>query len=109
MNGGFEDRKKAFENKWAHDEELRFKVMARRAKLVGLWAAGEMGLSGAAADAYAVELVKADMAESGEEDVFRKVKQDFAAKGVARSDHHIRGKMDELLAAAKDQIMHEVK
>jgi hypothetical protein len=109
MNGGFEDRKKAFENKWAHDQELRFKVMARRAKLVGLWAAGEMGLSGAAADAYAVELVKADMAESGEEDVFRKVSQDFAAKGVARSDHHIRQKMDELLAIAKEQVMNEVK
>mgnify|MGYP001544649812 FL=1 len=109
MNGGFEDREKAFENKWAHDEQLRFKVMARRAKLVGLWAAGEMGLSGDAAAAYAVELVKADMAEDGDEDVFRKVKQDFAAKGVARSDYHIRQKMDELLAVAKNEVMHEVK
>lgn len=109
MNGGFEDREKAFENKWAHDEELRFKVMARRAKLVGLWAAGEMGMSGAAANAYAIELVKADMAEDGNEDIFRKVKQDFAAKNVARSDHHIRQKMDELFAAAKNEIMNEAK
>lgn len=109
MNGGFEDREKAFEGKWAHDQQLRFKTMARRAKLVGLWAAGEMALSGAAADAYAIELVKADMAEQGDEDIFRKVKQDFAAKGVARSDHFIRQKMDELLTVAKKEMMHDVK
>ena len=109
MNGGFEDRKKAFEGKWAHDQELRFKTMARRAKLVGLWAAGEMGLSGAAADAYAIELVQADMAEDGDEDVFRKVKQDFAARNVARSDYHIRQKMDEMLTVAKDQMVNEAK
>ncbi len=109
MNGGFEDRKKAFENKWVHDEELRFKVMARRAKLVGLWAAGEMGLAGPEADAYAIALVQADMAEDGDEDVFRKVKEDFTAKNVARSDYHIRQKMDEMLAVAKEQLMHESK
>ncbi|HUJ02966.1 MAG TPA: DUF1476 domain-containing protein [Rhizomicrobium sp.] len=109
MNGGFEDRKKAFENKWAHDEALRFKVMARRARLFGLWAAGEMGISGAAAEAYAREVAAADMAEAGDEDIFRKVKEDFAGKGVARSDYLIRKTMDELLAAAKDQVMHEVK
>jgi hypothetical protein len=109
MNGGFEDREKAFEDKWAHDQQLRFKVMARRAKLVGLWAAREMGVSGAAADAYAAELVKADMAEHGAEDIFRKVSHDFAAKGIARSGHFIRSKMDELLAIAKNEVMHEVK
>lgn len=109
MNGGFEDREKAFENKWAHDETLRFKVTARRSKLVGLWAAGEMGLSGAAAEAYAKELIQADIAEKGDEDVFRKVSADLAAKGVARSEHHIRNKMEELLAAAKTQIMNETR
>ena len=109
MTNGFDDRKKAFENKWAHDEALRFKVMARRAKLVGLWAAGEMGLTGADAEAYAKELVMADMAENGDEDIFRKIKQDFAAKGVARSDHHIRQKMDEFLAVASEQMMQENK
>ncbi len=82
-------------------------MLARRAKLLGLWAAGEMGLSDA--DAYAKELVMTDMAENGDEDIFRKVRQDFDAKGVARSDHHIRQKMDELLATAKGQLMNEEK
>jgi hypothetical protein len=109
MNGGFEDRKKAFENKWAHDEALRFKVMARRAKLLGLWAAGEMGLSAAEAETYAREVAAADMAEAGDEDIFRKVKQDLEARNVARSEYIIRKKMDELLAVAKEQMMHEVK
>ena len=108
MSNGFDEREKAFEQKWAHDEELRFKVEARRDKLLGLWAAGEMGISGAEADAYARTIVEADMEEAGDSDVFEKVKADFAAKGIARTDHLIRGKMDELLAVAKDQVMHEV-
>lgn len=109
MSNGFKDREKAFEEKWAHDEDLRFKVEARRAKLVGLWAAGEMGLSGADADAYARSVVEADMSEAGDEDVFRKVRADFDAKSIARSDHLIRSKMAELLDVAKEQVMHEVK
>lgn len=109
MTSGFDERKKTFEEKWAHDQDLRFKVDARRAKLVGLWAAGEMGLSGDAALAYAKSVVEADMTEAGEEDVFRKIKGDLGAKGIARSDHLIRTKMAELLEEAKQQVMHEVK
>ena len=109
MSNGFDERKKAFEEKWAHDEALRFRVEARRDKLLGLWAAGEMGISGAEADAYARSVVEADMTQAGDEDVFQKIRADFAAKGIARTDHLIRGKMDELLATAKDQVMHEVK
>jgi hypothetical protein len=109
MSNGMDDRQKAFEDKWAHDEELRFRVDARRDKLLGLWAAGEMGISGAEAEAYAKTVVEADMAEAGDGDVFAKVKADFDAKGIARSDHLIRTKMDELLAVAKEQLMHEVK
>ena len=107
MSNGFSEREKAFEERWAHDEELRFKVEARRDKLLGLWAAGEMGLSGAEAEAYAKTVVEADMTEAGDNDVFEKVKADFAAKSIARSDHLIRSKMDELLAVAKEQVMHE--
>lgn len=109
MRNGFRDREKAFEEKWAHDEDLRFKVEARRSKLVGLWAAGEMGLKGADADAYARTVVEADMTKPGDEDVFEKVRDDLAARGIARTDHLIRGKMTELLATAKEQIMNEVK
>ncbi len=107
MSNGFKEREKAFEGKWAHDQELRFKVEARRGKLLGLWAAGEMGLSGAEADAYAKSVVEADMAEAGEEDVFRKIRADFDAKGTARTDHLIREKMAETLETAKQQVMTE--
>ena len=109
MSGGFDDREKAFEAKFAHDEELRFKIVNRRNKLVGLWAAGEMGLTGAAAEAYAKQVVIADLAEAGDEDVVRKVQADFTAKGIARSDHLIRLKIAECLEAATDQVMHETK
>jgi len=109
MGSGFEDRKKAAEAKWAHDEALRFKVMARRNKLLGQWAAGEMGVSGTESDAYAKEVVAADFEEAGDEDVFRKIRKDFDAKKVATSDHVIRKKMEELLAVAGDQVMAETK
>ncbi|MEZ5923088.1 MAG: DUF1476 domain-containing protein [Hyphomicrobiaceae bacterium] len=103
----FDDRQKGFENKFAHDQELQFKAQARRNKLLGLWAAEKMGLTGDAASDYAKTVVKADFAEPGDEDVFRKVRQDFDAKGVNQSDHQIRRTMDELMATAKDQIMKE--
>ena len=107
MSGGFEDRKKGFENKWAHDEELRFKVFARRNKLLGLWAAEQAGVSGADADAYAREVVQADFAKPGDEDVFEKIKADFAAKSINISEHTIRRTMEELLETAKAQISQE--
>jgi hypothetical protein len=109
MSGGFEKRQKGFENKWAHDEELRFKVFARRNKLLGLWAAGQMGLSGADADAYAKDVVRADFEQPGDDDVFQKVRADFDAKAVAVSDHVLRRSMDDLLETAKEQIENESK
>ena len=105
----FEDREKGFERKFAHDEELKFRATARRNKLLGLWAAEKLGLAGDEAQAYAREIVKADLAEPGEEDVFRKVRSDFDAKGIAESDHQIRRMMRELMAAAVSQIESEGK
>lgn len=108
MSGAFDDRQKGFENKWAHDEELRFKVFARRNKLLGLWAAGELGLSGADAESYARDVVAADFAKPGDDDVFDKVKADLVAKSVDVSDHSLRRTMDELMETAKEQIRGEV-
>lgn len=103
----FDKRGKDFENKFAHDQELEFKAVARRNKLLGLWAAGEMGLDGDEAAAYAKEVVKADFEEAGHEDVFRKVRGDFDARGVDKSDHQIRRTMDELLITAREQVANE--
>ena len=105
----FKDREKGFERKFAHDEELRFRAMARRNKLLGLWAAEKLGLAGDEAQNYAREVVRADLAEPGEEDVFRKVRGDFDAKGVDQSDHQIRRMMAELLAEAVQQIESEIR
>jgi hypothetical protein len=100
----FDDRKEGFERKFAHDEELLFKANARRNKLLGMWAAEKLGLSGAEADAYAKSVVMADFQEAGDDDVFRKVRADFDAKSVDQSDHQIRRAMDELMATAVEQI-----
>ncbi len=97
-------RQKGFESKFAHDEETLFKAHARRAKLVGLWAAEKMGLSGEQAIAYAKTVVMADVEEAGTEDVFRKIRADFDAKKVQQSDHQIHRHMDELMAVALEQI-----
>src|SRR5579885_2606351 len=100
----FEDREKGFENKFAHDEELRFKATARRNKLLGHWAAGKLGIDGPAADAYAKEVVLADFEQEGEEDVFQKVRRDFDAKKVALGDQDIRKAMIDLMGQAIEQI-----
>ena len=100
----FDKREDGFEKKFVHDEELRFKAEARRNKLLGLWAAEKMGLTGDAADAYAKEVVGADFQEAGDEDVFRKVRKDFDAKGVDQSDHQIRRTMTELMDEAIRQL-----
>lgn len=105
----FDDREKGYESKFAHDEELAFKAQARRNKLLGLWAAEKMGLTGDAAEAYAREVVKADFEEVGDEDVFRKIRKDFDAKGVDQSDHQIRREMEDKLTIAREQIWKEVK
>jgi hypothetical protein len=100
----FNDREKGFENKFAHDEELRFKASARRNKLLGLWAAEKLGKVGADADAYAKTVVLADFEEVGDDDVLRKVKSDFEAANIDQSEHQIRFAMDELMARAIDEI-----
>lgn len=103
----FDEREKGFENKFVHDQELEFKATVRRNRLLGLWAAGLMGLTGSDADAYAKEVVKSDFEEAGDEDVFRKIRKDFDAKSVDQSDHQIRRRMDELLSEARRQIREE--
>jgi len=100
----FDKREEGFEKKFAHDQELLFKANARRNKMLGLWAAEKMGLSGPAAEAYAKEVVVADFEEAGDDDVLRKVRKDFDAKGVALSDQEIRKVMDGLMAQAVAQI-----
>jgi hypothetical protein len=100
----FDKREEGFEKQFAHNEELRFKANARRNKLLGLWAAEKLGLSGAEAEAYAKEVVVADLEEAGDDDVFRKIHKDFEAKGVAQSEHQIRRTMDELMATAVAQV-----
>ncbi|KKX33846.1 DUF1476 domain-containing protein [Rhizobium sp. LC145] len=98
----FNDREKGFENKFAHDQELKFKALARRNKLVGLWAADLLGKSDT--EAYAREVVAADFEEAGEEDVFRKLRKDFDAASVSISDEDIRTKMYQFLAEAVAQL-----
>ena len=97
----FDKREEGFEKKFAHDEELKFKAMARRNKLLGLWAAAQLGKTGADADAYAKEVVAADFEEAGDDDVLRKVATDLAGKVT---DVEVRAKMTELLAEAVKQI-----
>jgi hypothetical protein len=98
------DRQEGFERKFAIDEEQKFKAMARRNKLLGLWVAEKLGKSGADAEAYAKEVVKSDFEEAGDDDVFRKVKADLDAGGAQLSDHQIRRKMEELIEVAVAQI-----
>lgn len=104
---GMDERSQAYENKFAHDEELRFKAEARRNKLLGLWAAELLGKEGEEAEAYAKEVVMSDFEEVGDEDVFRKVRGDFDAAGVQQSDHQLRRTMDELMHTAMKQIVEE--
>ena len=98
----FDKREEGFEKKFAHDEELRFKATARRNKLLGLWAAEQLGKTGADADAYAKEVVVADFEEAGDDDVMRKVAGDLVGNGV--SEQQVRQKMIELLAEAVRQV-----
>lgn len=100
----FDKREEGFERKFALDEENLFKAGARRNKLLGLWAAEKLGLSGAEAEAYAKSVVLADFAEAGDEDVFRKIRDDFSGKAVGLSEQQIRSTMNELMAKAVEQI-----
>ena len=102
MTTTFDKREEGFENKFAHDEELKFKAIARRDKMLGMWAAEKLGLSGAQAEAYAKEVVMAEF--QADHDIFKKVRGDFDAKNVAVSDQEIRRVMDELMAQAIAQV-----
>src|SRR5580704_15157893 len=99
----FDKREEAFEQQFAHDEELKFKATARRNKLLGLWAAEKLGLTGAEADSYALSVVMADL-EASEHDVAGKIRKDFDAKGVSQSDHQIARTMTDLMAKAVADI-----
>lgn len=103
----FDEREKAFEEKYKHDQELQFKVEVRRNKLLGLWVAEMLDLKGEDAQAYAKEVVSADFEEPGDADLVRKVLGDLQEKSVEMSEHRLRKKMDELTAVAKTQIMTE--
>ena len=100
----FDDRENAFENKFAHDEDMKFRAEARCNKLLGLWAAELLGKSGDEAEEYAKTVVIADFEEAGHDDVIRKVAGDLGGKA---SDVQIRAKRAELLAVAKEQVMNE--
>ncbi len=100
----FDEREKSFENKFRRDEELKFKAMARRNKLLGLWAAEQMGITGDGADAYAREVVQSDFERPGDGDVLEKVHGDLQAKGLDTSEHIVRKRMDDLLGEAVRQI-----
>lgn len=100
----FDDRERGFESKFALDQEQEFKAIARRNKLLGLWAAEKMGLSSETADQYAGAVVRADFEQPGEEDVYRKIAQDLEGAGLTVSEGEIRRKMDELSSVAREQI-----
>ena len=100
----FEKREEGYEAAFAHDEELRFRAMARRNKLLGMWAAEHLGMDAERSEDYAREVVRADFSEPGEEDVYRKIHADFAENNVDVSEHRIRRKMSELMAKALQQI-----
>ncbi len=103
----FDDREKGFEAKYKLDQDTRFKINARRNKLLGEWAAGQMGLSGEAVASYAKDVVVADFEKAGDDDVVAKVMADFTAKGVKLSEKDVRKKLDELQSVAHQQIVQQ--
>jgi len=100
----FDKREEGFEKKFALDEEQRFKADARRNKLIGLWTAEKLGITGDAAATYAKEVIAADFEEPGDGDVMRKLLRDFAAKGITISEKELRAKMNEFAAMAMAEI-----
>ena len=104
---GFDDREKAYESKYAHEEKVGFDVEARCSKLYGLWAAEQLGLDGANADTYAMEVVEANLEEPGFDDVLRKVRADFEEKNLDISDHVMNVELDKAFEEGKRQIMQD--
>ncbi|MEE8334461.1 MAG: DUF1476 domain-containing protein [Alphaproteobacteria bacterium] len=107
MSNGFKDREKGFETKYQHDQEMLFKITARRNKLLGLWAAAQLNLEGADADAYAKEVVISDFEEVGDADVVRKVLGDLADKGIDLGEKQLRKEMTRLSDVAREEIENE--
>jgi hypothetical protein len=101
----FDKREETFEKKFAHDEELQFKAQARRDKLLAHWAAAKLGKTSEAEKSYVNEVIVADLAQPGDEELFRKIRRDFDSAGVVMSDRQIHEKMDELMSAA----LHDVR
>lgn len=100
----FDEREQAFENKFAHDQELEFRATARRNKLAARWAAERMGLEGGHLDDYVKAVVRSEVEQPGEHEVMRKIAQDLKAAGVACTESELHARMDELLALAREQI-----
>ncbi len=103
----FNDRERAFEAKYARDEEMQFRIIARRNRLLGHWAAKQMGLSEAEAESYAKDVVRADFEEAGDQDVIRKVLGDLTAAGVECDDARIRQTLEHKTVEAKRQIIEQ--
>lgn len=104
MSDAFEERQNAFEAKYAHDEELKFKLHARTSRLFGTWVAEQLGLTGADNEAYAKTVVDADLEEAGFDDVLRKVKKDLDEKGLNISDHHLKVELQRCMDEAQKQL-----
>ncbi len=104
---GMDDRKKAFENQFAHDQELQFKVEARACKLFGLWLAGTMEMEGEEAETYAKKIVAANLDAPGFDDVLHAIRPDIAAKQLNFSDEALMAQLDSFIAVAKRQVMEQ--
>jgi hypothetical protein len=100
----FDDRERGFEGKFAHDQDLEFKALARRNRLLGLWAGGLMDLEDPALENYATAVVKYEVAHPGEDAIRRKIAQDLSGAGLKVTEDQVRGKMDELLAVARGEV-----
>ncbi len=105
----FDQREQAFEHKFEHEEELKFKARARKNKMLGLWAAGLMGKTGEAAESYARDIVMADFEKPGDHDVVHTLMHDLAAAGKPTEEHTIRRQGERLMGEAMKQVMTEVK
>lgn len=105
MSGGFSEREEAFEAKFKHDQEMQFKRTVRAVRIFGLWAAGQLGLTGAEAESYAATVVDADFSAPGLDDVVVKVRGDFSAKKLAVSDHMIKVQLDQSMKTAAAEMM----
>jgi hypothetical protein len=101
----FDEREKAFEDEFAHDQEMAFRVSARRNKLLGHWAASKMGLTAEETDSYGKSIVQADFEEGGDEDVIRKILGDLTAAGVEATDEDVRQAMADVTVEARRQLM----